>query len=155
MRSKIVFELINESPGLSYNEIARKTNFSNGVISHYLNKLLQEGEIEKEGIKRGKYFTKNIPKEYREIIILLRNKTNNQIFKILMKNLDVNDYTQNEISKKVKKSGSTISVCLKILRKSNIVERIIASKNSKFTSDISYRISNRRLSSKYLMKYNL
>ena len=51
MRSKIVFELINESPGLSYNEIARKTNFSNGVISHYLNKLLQEGEIEKEGIE--------------------------------------------------------------------------------------------------------
>ncbi len=89
MRKKIVFEVIKKIPGITYNEIVRETNLSNGVISHYLIKLLENKEIEKEGIKRGKYFIKNVPKKDRELITLLRSKTNNEIFKILMR--DSND----------------------------------------------------------------
>ena len=100
MRRETVIDLIKKMPGVSYNEIVRKTGLSNGVISHYLIKLMESGEVEKEGIKRGKYFLKNIPKKDRKIITLLRNKTNNDIFKLLLNNFD-NDKisTQNEISK--------------------------------------------------------
>ena len=101
MRREAVIDFIKKTPGVSYNEIVRETGLSNGVISHYLIKLMESGEVEKEGIKRGKYFLKNIPKRDRKIITLLRNKTNNAIFKLLIKNSNNNIIsTQNEISKK-------------------------------------------------------
>ena len=156
MRRQAVIDLIKKTPGVSYNEIVRETGLSNGVISHYLIKLMESGEVEKEGIKRGKYFLKNVPKKDRKIIILLRNNTNNDIFKLLIKNFDSNTIsTQNEISKKVKKSASTISVSLKDLQKNNIIERVIMNKSSKVSSDIGFKILNGKQSMNYLVKYNL
>ena len=156
MRRQAVIDLIKKTPGVSYNEIVRETGLSNGVISHYLIKLMESGEVEKEGIKRGKYFLKNIPKKDRGIIILLRNNTNNDIFKLLIKNFDSNTIsTQNEISKKVNKSASTISVSLKDLQRNNIIERVIMNKNSKISSDIGFKILNKKLSMDYLVRYNL
>ena len=156
MRKEIVTDLIKKMPGISYNEIVRETGLSNGVISHYLIKLMESGEVEKEGIKRGKYFLKNIPKRDRKIIILLRNKTNNAIFKLLIKNSN-NDKiaTQNEISKIVNKSASTISVSLKDLQRNNIIERVIMNKTSKISSDIGFKILNGKQSANNLVKYNL
>ena len=137
MRKDAVINLIKKIPGVSYNEIVRETGLSNGVVSHYLIKLMESGEVEKEGIKRGKYFLKNIPKKDRKMITLLRNNTNNDIYKLLMKNFN-NDKisTQNEISKIVNKSASTISVSLKDLQRNNIIERVIMNKSSKISSDI-------------------
>ena len=156
MRKEKVNNLIKKIPGISYNEIVRETNLSNGVVSHYLIKLLEKGEIEKEGINRGKYFVKNISKKDREIITVLRNKTNNEIFHLLMKysKKDI-AFTAKEIQKKVKKSGSTISICLKILQKNNIVERVIMHKKSKITSDLGYKIYNEKLWTMFVKKYNL
>ena len=156
MRRQAVIDLIKKTPGVSYNEIVRETGLSNGVISHYLIKLMESGEVEKEGIKRGKYFLKNIPKKDRKMIILLRNNTNNDIFKLLMKNF-TNDKidTQNEISKIVKKSASTISVSLKNLQKNGIIERVIMNKSSKISSDIGFRILNGKQSANNLVRYNL
>ena len=156
MRRERVIDLIKKRPGVSYNEIVRETSLSNGVVSHYLIKLMESGEVEKEGIKRGKYFLKNVPKKDRTIITLLRNKTNNEIFKFLMKNFnDGKIVTQNEISKKMKKSASTISVSLKTLQKNNIIERVIMNQNVKISSDIGYRILNRKISADHIRKYNL
>ena len=156
MRRKTVIDVIGRRPGISYNEIVRETGLSNGVISHYLIKLMESGEVEKEGIKRGKYFLKNIPKKDRKMITLLRNNTNNDIFKLLIKNINSNTIsTQNEISKKVNKSASTISVSLKDLQKNNIIERVIMNKSSKISSDIGFKILNEKQSGKYLVKYNL
>jgi len=156
MRREVVIDLIKKRPGVSYNEIVRETGLSNGVVSHYLIKLMESGEVEKEGIKRGKYFLKNIPKKDRKIITILRNKTNNDIFKLLLDNFD-NDKisTQNEISKKVNKSASTISVSLKDLQRNNIIERVIMNKSSKISSDIGFKILNGKQSMNYLVKYNL
>ncbi len=156
MRKEVISKIIEKIPGISYNEIVRETGLSNGIISHYIIKLMESEEIEKEGVKRGKYFVRNIPKKDRVIISLLRNKTNNDIFRYLMKSSELNEnVTANQISKEVKKSGSTISVSLKILQKNNIVERVIMNKNSKLTNDIGYRISNKKLWTAYFMKYNL
>ena len=156
MRRETVIDLIKKIPGVSYNEIVRETELSNGVVSHYLIKLMESGEVEKEGIKRGKYFLKNIPKKDRKIITILRNNTNNDIFKFLMENLEGNKIsTQNEISKKVKKSASTISVSLKDLQRNNIIERVIMNKRSKISSDIGFKILNGKQSANFLVKYNL
>ena len=156
MRKDTVIELIRKIPGVSYNEIVRETGLSNGVISHYLIKLMESGEVEKECIKRGKYFLKNIPKKDRKMITLLRNNTNNDIFKLLIKNFNSNTIsTQNEISKKVNKSSSTISVSLKDLQRNNIIERVIMNKNSKISSDIGFKILDGKKSANNLVKYNL
>ena len=156
MRRQAVIDLIKKTPGVSYNEIVRETSLSNGVVSHYLIKLMESGEVEKEGIKRGKYFLKNVPKKDRKMITLLRNNTNNDIFKLLIKNSN-NDKisTQNEISKKVNKSASTISVSLKDLQRNNIIERVIMNKTSKISSDIGFKILNVKQSTTNLVKYNL
>ena len=156
MRRDVVIDLIEKIPGISYNEIVRETGLSNGVVSHYLIKLMESGEVEKEGRKRGKYFLKNIPKKDRKMITLLRNNTNNDIYKLLMKNFN-NDKisTQNEISKIVNKSASTISVSLKDLQRNNIIERVIMNKSSKISSDIGFKILNGKLSANNLVKYNL
>jgi len=156
MRRDTIIDFIKKTPGASYNEIVRETGLSNGVISHYLIKLMDNGEVEKEGIKRGKYFLKNVPKKDRKMIMLLRNNTNNDIFKLLVQNLNNNKiFNQNEISKNVNKSASTISVSLKELQKNNIIERVIMNKNSKISSDIGFKILNRKLSAINLAKYNL
>ena len=156
MRKEIVTDLIKKMPGISYKEIVRETGISNGVISHYLIKLMESGEVEKEGIKRGKYFLKNIPKKDRKMITLLRNNTNNDIFKLLIKNFNSNIiFTQNEISKKVNKSASTISVSLKDLQKNGIIERVIMNKSSKISSDIGFKILNKKQSAINLVRYNL
>ena len=156
MRKEILFKLIEKIPGISYNEIVRETGLSNGVVSHYIIKLMEDGEIEKEGVTRGKYFIKNIGKKDRIIITLLRNKTNNDIFRYLIEKTNFEHAENaNNIAKKVKKSGSTISVSLKNLQKNNIVERVIMNKNSKLTNDIGFRISNRKLWTKFFRKYNL
>ena len=156
MRRETVVDLIKKIPGVSYNEIVRETSLSNGVVSHYLIKLMESGEVEKEGIKRGKYFLKNIPKKDRKIIILLRNNTNNDIFKLLIKNFNNKEiFTQNEISKIVNKSASTISVSLKDLQRNNIIERVIMNKSSKISSDIGFKILNGKQSTINLVKYNL
>ena len=156
MRRENVIDLVEKIPGVSYNEIVRETGLSNGVISHYLIKLMESGEVEKEGIKRGKYFLRNVPKKDRKMITLLRNNTNNDIFKLLIKNSnDKKIFTQNEISKIVNKSVSTISVSLKDLQKNNIIERVIMNKSSKISSDIGFKILSGKQSMNYLVKYNL
>ena len=156
MRKDIVFDIIKKMPGVSYNEIGREAGLSNGVISHYLIKLMESGEVEKDGTSRGKYFLKDIPKRDRAIITLLRNKTNNEIFKLLMKNFnDGKIVTQNEISKKIKKSASTTSVSLKNLQRNNIIERVIMNQSVKIANDIGYRILNEKISANHIIKYNL
>ena len=156
MRKENIFKIIEKTPGISYNEIVREANLSNGVISHYLIKLLDEKKIEKEGIQRGKYFLKNIIKNDRVLITLLRNKTNSGIFRILMEDQDnVITYTNKELSKKLKKSGSTISVSLKILQNHNIIERVIMNKRIKLTDDLGYKIHNKKSWAIFFKKYNL
>ena len=156
MRKEIILKIIKKTPGISYNEIVRESQLSNGVISHYIIKLTENGDIEREGTQRGKYFPRDISKKDRVLISILRNKTNNEIFKILIKKSESREWiTARDISKIIKKSGSTVSVSLKILQKNNIIERIIMNENSKLTNDLGYVISNKRSWAKYFIEYNL
>ncbi len=75
MRREMVLDIIRKNPGIGFNAIARQTKLSNGVLSHYILKLLKEKEIMKTGV-RAKYFLKKIPEKDREIITILKNPTN-------------------------------------------------------------------------------
>ena len=86
MRRELIRKAIQEKPGISYNELVRNTNLSNGVISHYLIQLLGDKEIKKYGKTRPKYFLINIEEKDMRIITALRNQTNNDICKHLIGN---------------------------------------------------------------------
>tara|TARA_Y100000590_G_scaffold305665_1_gene344790 strand:- start:16065 stop:16526 length:462 start_codon:yes stop_codon:yes gene_type:complete len=153
MRRELILKSIETTPGISYNEIKRDTNLSNGVVSHYIYHLINEGVIEKFGSGRSKYFSYQVPKNDRIIISLLHNQTNQKIIKIL---LTSNLYVTSEyISKRINKSHSTISVSLKILQKHNLIEREIMNKKSKITSDIAYKISKKAYLRNFLKKYKI
>jgi len=163
MRREKIIDVIKHNPGISYNEIIRKTNLSNGVLTHYLIQLTDEKKIVKFGGIRSKYFTSNISKKDREIISILRNKTNIEILKIILKKEEEGvkfktDYEQLDpttIAKIIKKSKSTVCVSLKKLQNSNIIERKIMNKKLKLTNDIEYVVTNRNECSEFLSKHKL
>jgi len=163
MRRKLILNIIKNEPGISYNEIVRETKLSNGVVSHYLIQLIDNDEIIKYGKPRSKYFIKNIGEKDMNTIVMLRNQTNNDICKILLKNSEnglklayrTNMLDATEIAKMIKKSKSTISVSLRILQERNMIERVIMNKKSKLTSDIGYVILNRDYWLQFLTKYKL
>ena len=152
-RKELILNVVKEVPAVSYNEIVRATNLSNGVVTHYILQLIEKGELIKFGDGRPKYFHYKIPKNDMKIITILRNPTNREIVNsLLMSKLELSSY---DIAKKIKKSKSTVSVSLKVLQKSGIVERKILNKKTKITSDIGYLISNKRFFEKFFADYNI
>ena len=81
MRKQLIVKTVQEIPGVSFNEICRKTKLSNGVVSHYILQLVKEKKLDKFGDGRTKYFQPKVPLRDREIIVILRNTTNREIFK--------------------------------------------------------------------------
>ena len=100
MRRELILKTIQHIPGISFNEICRKTNLSNGIVSHYIIQLIEEGKLEKFGDGRIKYFHPKVPKNDRAIITVLRNTTNREILRLLMETKSI--LTSEEISTKIK-----------------------------------------------------
>ena len=153
MRKDNILKIIERTPGISYNEIVRESNLSNGVVSHYILSLMEGGNIEKYGEGRPKYFHSKIPAKYRNIISVLRNDTNLSIVKLLLKSESA--LTSKEICKEIDKSASTVSVSLKNLQNSSIVERKILNRNKKLASDIGYTPKQRMFLRDFLVKYKI
>ncbi len=153
MRRELILKTIQENPGISYNEIVRHTDLSNGVVTHYLIQLMDTKKIEKYGKSRPKYFLTNVGQKDKETITILRNNTNLMVIKLLLKSKS--PLLSDEISKTIKKSSSTVSVILKKLQKNNMVEREILNRKTKLTSDIGYTISNKEFLRKIFSRYNI
>jgi len=153
MRRELILKTIQENPGISYNEIVRHTDLSNGVVTHYLIQLMDTKKIEKYGKSRPKYFLTNVGQKDKETITILRNNTNLMVIKLLLKSKS--PLLSDEISKTIKKSSSTVSVILKKLQKKNMVEREILNRKTKLTSDIGYTISNKEFLRKIFSRYNI
>ncbi len=149
----MVLKTVKEVPGISYNELGRLTNLSNGVITHYILQLIECGELVKFGNGRPKYFHSKISKKDRKIIAMLRNQTNKDIVKLLVKS--ETELSAGDISKKIRKSRSTVSVSLKKLQKNNLIEREIMNKKIKITSDIGYQVTDRNFFGKYFDMHNI
>jgi len=152
-RRELILETVKDIPGISYNELGRLTELSNGVISHYILQLMQIGAIVKFGDGRPKYFHYQIPKNDRKIITILRNETNREVVRYLLNSKSA--ITAEIISKEIKKSKSTISVSLKILQKNGIIERKILNKKIKITSDIGYQVIGKNHFKNFFVVYNI
>ena len=148
-----MMKIIQKIPGISFNELCRETKLSNGVVSHYIIQLIKEGKLEKFGDGRTKYFHSKVPIKDREVIVILRNTTNRDIFKLLMKSSTA--LTSEQISIKIKKSRSTVSTSLKILQKKTLIERSIMNKKTKLSADIGFKINQRDLFEVFILKYNI
>ena len=44
-RKKSVLEIVEKKPGIRFNEIMRVSNIKNGTLSHYVKKLVNDGNI--------------------------------------------------------------------------------------------------------------
>ena len=152
MRRQNILDVITNDPGIGFNEIARRTELSNGVVSHHISQLLKDSKIVRLGV-RAKYFHHKIPKKDMELLIALQNNTNYKIVKFLLK-MEF-PVSAEGITKAVKKSRSTVSVNLKRLQKMQIVGRKILNKNMKLTSDIGYYVLNEETIRKIFSKYSL
>ena len=153
MRRDDILKVIQNMPGINFNEIVRITDLSNGVISHYILQLLKDNEIVKSESGRAKYFHHKIPKKHIEYIMIFRNDTNQEIMRLFLKSKD--PITAKEIAEGVNKSRSTISVNLKKLEKTKLVGRKILNKNNKLTSDIGFYLFDKEFVKKIFSKYNL
>ena len=153
MRRELILKAVQENPGISYNEIVRHTDLSNGVVTHYLIQLMDTKKIVKYGKSRPKYFLTNVEQKDKETIAILRNNTNFMIINLLLKSKS--PLLADEISKTIKKSSSTVSVILKKLQKNNMVEREILNRKTKLTSDIGYAISNKEFLKEIFSRYNI
>ena len=152
MRRESILGIIRDKPGIGFNEIARQSNLSNGVVSHYILQLLKDKEVIKTGI-RAKYFLHGFPEKDKELIIILLNATNFKIIKLLLeKNKPLK---AKDISKIIGKSMSTVSVNLKKMEKIKIIEREILNEDYKLTSDIGFKISKTKIMKEIISKYNL
>ena len=150
MRRKMILDIIEKKPGVGFNEIARQTKLSNGVVSHYIFQLLKDEEIVKSGI-RAKYFVQKISEKERELILILSNPTNLKIIKVLLEN---GTLKSKNITKMIEKSVSTVSISLKNMEKAKVISRKIMNEESKLTSDIGYNISNVKFVKELISKYD-
>ena len=150
MRRKMILDIIKKKPGVGFNEIARQTKLSNGVVSHYIFQLLKDEEIVKSGI-RAKYFVQKISEKERELILILSNPTNLKIIKVLLEN---GTLKSKNITKMIEKSVSTVSISLKNMEKAKVISRKIMNEESKLTSDIGYNISNVKFVKELISKYD-
>ncbi len=148
----MILENIVKKPGIGFNEIARQTKLSNGVVSHYILQLLKEGKIVKSGV-RAKYFHYKVSEDEKKLLIILRNDTKYDIIKLLLKmGFPVG---ANRITKVIKKSRSTVSINLRTLQKMQVIGRKILNKNDKLTSDIGYYVLEEEVLKKIFSKYSL
>ena len=153
MRRDIILDVIQKIPGINFNEIVRRTNLSNGVVSHHILQLLKENKIVKSKSSRAKYFHHSIPKEDMEFIIILRNKTNYDIIEFLLRTEF--PVTPDAIRKKIKKSRTTISTNLKKLEKAKLIGRQILNRNSKLTSDIGFYLLDEEFVQEIFSRYKM
>lgn len=112
--------IIKKNPGLNFRAIMRFTGMKNGVLSHHLSKLENEGTIKvKRGPRQTRYFSLYITEQESNVIKALRRQTPRDI---LISLIIKDDLQFNEIVKHVKKSPSTVSLYLSQLVEDNVVE---------------------------------
>ena len=105
-RTQKLQELIDGNPGIQFREIMRSSGLKNGVLSHYLKKLEDNGVVKVvRGPRQVRYYSPNITEEESIVIKALRKETPRDLLLALIKD-DGLEFT--ELVKEVKKSPSTV-----------------------------------------------
>ena len=120
-RRNAVLEIVEKNPGIRFNEIMRISNIKNGTLSHYIKKLVDDGEIILEQSPRvTRMYPSRISKKETKICRHLTTPTQKNIILYLLKN---KISTSIEIKKFLGKSPSVISVNLNELFKEKIISK--------------------------------
>ena len=109
-RTQKLQELIDINPGIQFREIMRSSGLKNGVLSHHLKKLEDNGVVKvMRGPRQVRYYSPNITEEESIVIKALRKETPRDLLLALIKENGL-EFTQ--LVKEVKKSPSTVSLYL-------------------------------------------
>ncbi len=120
-RKETVLEIVQNNPGIRFNEIMRISNIRNGTLSHYVKKLEDEKNIQLERTPRvTRLYPKGISKKEATICKYLTMSSHKKMILFLMKKKSA---TSQEIRNFVNKSPSVISVNLNELFREKIVEK--------------------------------
>lgn len=115
-----IIEIINENPGIRFSEVMRQTGLKNGVLSHHLAKIEQDGKAVVERSPRvARIYPCGIDNEEANLLKYLRHPTIKRVILALLNE----DLSFKEILDKSKKSQGTISTYLKEMTEVGIVSR--------------------------------
>ncbi len=143
---RVIYNFILKHPGVYLREISREIKIPKTTLKYHLG-FIEKYELilsKKDGEYLRYYVTKKVGRNEKEILTLLRKKTNLHIVLYLT---TFHLSTRNEISKDIDKSPSTIYSSLETLIKPGIVESV---KDKKF---IKYRLKIEKEIDKILIKY--
>lgn len=145
-RTLKIVETIEKNPGIKFREMMRVTGMKNGVLSHYINKLEEQGAISVQREPRlTKFFPLGVDKKESLLISNLRQETPKNI---LLSLLAQDQLTFKEIVERVKRSESTVSINLtKLVQDEIIVSKFLYLKRT-------FEIKNRDLVQKTINKYH-
>ena len=119
-RTQKLQELIDDNPGIQFREIMRSSGLKNGVLSHYLKKLEDNGLVKvMRGPRQVRFYSPNITEEESIVIKALRKETPRNLLLALIKE-DGLEFT--ELVQEVNKSPSTVSLYLSQLVADGLVE---------------------------------
>ena len=118
-RRNAVLEIVEKNPGIRFNEIMRISDIKNGTLSHYVKRLVDEGDIILERSPRvTRMYPSGISEKETKICRHLTTPTQKNIILYLLKN---KTSTSIEIKYFLGKSPSVISVNLNELFKEKII----------------------------------
>jgi predicted transcriptional regulator len=130
-RVDLVYSIIQENPGIRFNDVMRLSKLKNGTLTHYISKLEDSKMINVERTPRiTRFFDIDIPEKEADICKQLTLPTIKNIIVLL---LNEGTLTFPQIREKVEKSPATVSVCLSRLFKSGIVEKTYDIPSNKYS----------------------
>lgn len=120
-KKKNIQKLVEDNPGLGFIDIQKDTGYANGVLSHHLKTLSNEGHIRiKQGNRKIWIFSSEFDSTNDDAIIFLRKETCRKILVFL---LQTNLATFSEIQKAIERSPSTTSLTMKKLLDHKLIRR--------------------------------
>ena len=119
-RTQKLQTLIDDNPGIRFREIMRSSGLKNGVLSHYLKKLEDNGVVKVvRGPRQVRFYSPSITEEESIVIKALRKETPRALLLALIKE-DGLEFSQ--LVKEVKKAPSTVSLYLSQIVADGLVE---------------------------------
>ena len=120
-RKQIVLDIVQNNPGIRFNEIMRISNIRNGTLSHYVKKLVEDEHIELERSPRvTRLYPAGIPEDEARICKYLTMPTQKKLLLFLLQKKVA---TSIEIKDFLGKSPSVISVNLNELFRAKILSK--------------------------------
>ena len=120
-RKQIVLDIVQNNPGIRFNEIMRISNIRNGTLSHYVKKLVEDEHIELERSPRvTRLYPAGIPENEARICKYLTMPTQKKLLLFLLQKKVA---TSIEIKDFLGKSPSVISVNLNELFRAKILSK--------------------------------